>query len=430
MSSRATRPALDRDMVAASDEQLLRVVGLIDRLDHRGDVDGLLGPVRDRLALLRPARPLTLGRVLVLPFEDLLVPAGEAWPNRWCFPRERLAELIGQVTASLPGSMLAGLRARAAGQSMISAEIVQEIGAALWPAAAVIVADRAADGGTAPDLAAQLAGIAPLLTLAPTLVPTVWELPPRPMGALPKPAVTLLLEPLRLAVPLGEIALQAVLELFLLRAANPLVMLEPLRFAEFGLAAGAREALLHRLVQRRIADMREGTARLAAAAARPGGRPDAALLLRLVAELEALDGRWPLDATARSELAGIRDTVTTCVGRGIETAVRDGILDQLGRIEASDALGDDGLERLEEVARHTRRLGLAGARLGLAATPDSLLAPYLQPFRDVIGKSGGSARTTGAGLIEQIRVAELLFGSDVAMQLYHAQREAGGRAAS
>ena len=190
MSSRATRPALDRDMVAASDEQLLRVVGLIDRLDHRGDVDGLLGPVRDRLALLRPARPLTLGRVLVLPFEDLLVPAGEAWPNRWCFPRERLAELIGQVAASLPGSMLAGLRARAAGQSMISAEIVQEIGAALWPAAAVIVADRAADGGTAPDLAAQLAGIAPLLTLAPTLVPTVWELPPRPMGALPKPAAT------------------------------------------------------------------------------------------------------------------------------------------------------------------------------------------------------------------------------------------------
>lgn len=48
----------------------------------------------------------------------------------------------------------------------------------------------------------------------------------------------------------------------------------------------------------------------------------------------------------------------------------------------------------------------------------------------MIGKSGGIARTTGAGLIEQIRVAELLFGSDVAMQLYHAQREAGGRAAS
>ena len=41
-------------MSQASDEQLLRVVGLIDTLDRRGPVDGVLEPVRDRLALLRP----------------------------------------------------------------------------------------------------------------------------------------------------------------------------------------------------------------------------------------------------------------------------------------------------------------------------------------------------------------------------------------
>ena len=62
---------------------MLRVVGLIDTLDRRGAVDDLLAPIRDRLALLRPARPLTLGRILILPFEDVLVPAHEVWPELW-----------------------------------------------------------------------------------------------------------------------------------------------------------------------------------------------------------------------------------------------------------------------------------------------------------------------------------------------------------
>ena len=56
MSGDLELPALDRDMSTASDEQLIRVVGLIDTLDRRGAVDELLEPVRDRLALLRPAR--------------------------------------------------------------------------------------------------------------------------------------------------------------------------------------------------------------------------------------------------------------------------------------------------------------------------------------------------------------------------------------
>ncbi len=64
-----------------------RSSGLIDTLDRRGPVDQLLAPVRGRLALLRPPRPITLGRVLILPFEDLLVHEAEAWPGRRCFAR-------------------------------------------------------------------------------------------------------------------------------------------------------------------------------------------------------------------------------------------------------------------------------------------------------------------------------------------------------
>ena len=84
MTGPAPLPALDRDLTIASNEQLLRVVGLIDTLDRRGSMDRLLDPVRDRLALLRPPRPLALGRVLILPFEDLLVAESEVWPGRRC----------------------------------------------------------------------------------------------------------------------------------------------------------------------------------------------------------------------------------------------------------------------------------------------------------------------------------------------------------
>jgi hypothetical protein len=125
----APLPDLDRDMTAASDEQLLRVVGLIDTLDQRGPVDHLLAPVRARLALLRPPRPITLGRVLILPFEDLLVAPDEAWPGRRCFSRAHLGWLVEQVTTELPVAMVRQLRAHADGHSMIAGDVVREVGA-------------------------------------------------------------------------------------------------------------------------------------------------------------------------------------------------------------------------------------------------------------------------------------------------------------
>jgi hypothetical protein len=135
MSARAPVPELNRDMSVASDEQLLRVVGLIDTLDRRGTVDGLLAPVRARLALLRPPRPLTLGRVVVMPFEDFLVPADEAWPGRFCFAREKLGWFVEQVPGALDRQQLEELRRLGAGRSVLEAAVVCEIGAVLWPAA-------------------------------------------------------------------------------------------------------------------------------------------------------------------------------------------------------------------------------------------------------------------------------------------------------
>ena len=410
-------PALDRDLSVASNEQLLRVVGLIDTLDRRGPMDGLLDPVRDRLALLRPPRPLVLGRVLILPFEDLLVAEGEAWPGRRCLSRAHLGALIELVTAGLQPKIAATLRTRAVGQTMMAGNIVQEIGATLWPAAAAIIAGIGQGVGEHAERDRQLAGVAPLLALGAVLVPTIWQLPPRPIANLPRPALEPVLDLLRAAVPLGPDALLALLELLLTRTATPLVLLDPLRGADLGLPLRERDALLGQLVRRRIADMGEMAARLAAPPV-PGKRADAAGILRLVADLEALEGNWPVSAGDKAALAVIRKSVSAFVGTGIETAVRHEILGQIDMLAQPEGVSDDGIERLEETARHTRRLSIAGAKLGLAASPDSLLKPFLQPFQEAIRMRARADGQRPAGLLEQVRVVEILFGPDSAMRLY------------
>jgi hypothetical protein len=423
-------PGLDRDLSVASNEQLLRVVGLIDTLDRRGPMDRLLDPVRDRLALLRPPRPLALGRVLILPFEDLLVPDGEVWPGRRCLSRAHLGMLIELVTADLPAATASALKARATGQTMMSGDVVKEIGTTLWPAAAAIITSLVERASEYPERDRQLAGVAPLLALGAAVVPTIWQLPPRPITSLPRPALELVLDLLRAALPLGAEAVLALLELLLARTASPMVVLDPLRGADFGLPPRERDALLGQLVHRRIADMGETTMRLATPAA-SGARADAAGILRLAADLEALEGNWPVSPGDKAALAAIRRSVSTFVGSGIETVVRHEILSQLTTLAQPDGMSDDGIERLEETARHTRRLGIAGAKLGLAATPDSLLKPFLQSFQDAVRARCQSGGQRPAGLLEQVRVVEILFGADAAMRLYDEMRgrrgAAGGR---
>ncbi len=417
MTGPAPAPGLDRDLTIASNEQLLRVVGLIDTLDRRGSMDRLLDPVRDRVALLRPPRPLALGRVLILPFEDLLVPDSEAWPGRRCLSRAHLGSLIELVSAGLSPATAAALKERAGAHTMMSGDVVREIGATLWPAAADILAARATSATEPSERDRQFAAVTPILALGATVVPTMWQLPPRPIASLARPALDLLLDLLRAAAQLGEEALLAVLELLLARVASPLVLLEPLRGAEFGLSLRGREALLGRIVHRRIADMREIAIRLAAPPER--GRSDATGILRLVADLEALDGNWPVSPNDKAALAEIRRSVSAFVGSGIKAAVEHEILAQLEALSQPEGMSDDSVERLEETARHTRRLGIAGAKLGLAATPDSLLKPFLQPFQDAVHARRRSALDQPlAGLLEQVRVVEILFGADAAMRLY------------
>ena len=70
-----------RTLNAARDEQLARVVAVVDALPARGAADTLIAPLRPRLATLRPTRPLNLTRLLFTPLDPLIVPSAE-WRRR------------------------------------------------------------------------------------------------------------------------------------------------------------------------------------------------------------------------------------------------------------------------------------------------------------------------------------------------------------
>ena len=129
-----------------------------------------------------------------------------------------------------------------------------------------------------------------------------------------------------------------------------------------------------------------------------------------------MEGKWPLGGEERAELAGIREQASAGVGAGIEAAVGQEILGPLATLAQSE-VSDAEVERLEDCARNTRRLSIAGARLGLAATPDAMLGGYLPAVHAAI-RQNIADRHCRRSLLEQLRVVEILFGSDAAAQLY------------
>ena len=137
---------LHRDLAAAQDDQIHRVLTIIDALAERGDADKLIAPLRGRIAELRPRRKLSLTRLLFTPLHPLIVDAAGWSSAAPSIPRTAILPLAGQVRDGL-GATAATLDALAALHSSTDGigELVG-IGGELWPAAAKSSCGRADAG--------------------------------------------------------------------------------------------------------------------------------------------------------------------------------------------------------------------------------------------------------------------------------------------
>ena len=132
--------ALQRELAGARDEQILRVLSVVDAMPQRGDADALIAQLRPRLSILHPPRPLTLRRVLFAPLDALLVPAPAWRRGQPAIPRTALAPIAGVIERALDPIAQASIATNVAGRCLTDMEAVATAGAELWPRAAQILA--------------------------------------------------------------------------------------------------------------------------------------------------------------------------------------------------------------------------------------------------------------------------------------------------
>ncbi len=125
-------------LLKARDEEITQVVAMIDTLSPRGAADALIAPLRPRLALLRPSRPLGFCRLLFTPFNPVIVPLRGWRPQHKSVPRSVLMPIAATVARELgPNARLIDAETEKPVSSGTTAEA--NACARLWPAAAAVL---------------------------------------------------------------------------------------------------------------------------------------------------------------------------------------------------------------------------------------------------------------------------------------------------
>jgi hypothetical protein len=130
--------AARRELAGADDTRVLKVLHYVDTLADRGQADGLLAPLRDRLRRLRPARPLRFARLLFSPLDPVIVSPRDWRAGAPHLPRSAIAPITTMVRRALPG-VLPPFEAIINDSSQPEAARVRAAGSMLWVPSATLL---------------------------------------------------------------------------------------------------------------------------------------------------------------------------------------------------------------------------------------------------------------------------------------------------
>jgi len=394
--------ALTRTLAAARDEQIMRVVAMVDGLEQRGAADGLIAPLRPRLAELHPSRPLRFARLLFLPLDPLIVPAGRWRAGSATVPRTALAPLAEAVHAAL-GPVAETIEAAIARHSLGDKDAVAMNGETLWPlAGAILAAAPALPGWQATGLPAASAqslahGVGAVLLAVVALRGLVAQaeigvtLEPEPVQAILAEVAAAGNEPLAMAVAvllawLPEAAALLPRGASVLGPDGPTLM----RLA----AARASEVLLDRLEVKGGAEAVLATGSVGETGAE---------VRRITTLLDALDEAGPPER--RRRLAAIRGRLEQSCRSRFASGLAAGVAAPLQATGGGPTV--EVLAGVEATARGLRQLEGAARRLGGGALYDSML-------RDTAAAVWASPADGALGVADKVRLVEILAGSDEA----------------
>ena len=141
-ASRSSIPAsgssirvLKSEIAGAADPQILRIVAAVDALASRGPADALIAPLRQRLSMLRPPRPLRFARLLFRPLDPLIVPGPRWHDGEDSIPRTALAPMADHVRRAV-GDKIDAVEHEIAGHTDADTDLVTRLGRSIWPVAA------------------------------------------------------------------------------------------------------------------------------------------------------------------------------------------------------------------------------------------------------------------------------------------------------
>lgn len=137
---------LTQHLMQADDGKLLRVTEMLDQVASTQASNALLDPLRPRLGLLKPARPLRFARLLLMPFDTVLVPARNWRPGDPSLSRAVIGVLTETVRVGM-GEAAVGIDRMIAGRRTNDTGMIDLAGGALWPAAAAVLAPAPAPLG-------------------------------------------------------------------------------------------------------------------------------------------------------------------------------------------------------------------------------------------------------------------------------------------
>lgn len=379
-------------LAAARDEQLARVVAMVDAMPQRDAADALIAPLRQRLAQLRPSRPMNFTRLLFIPVDPIIVP-GPRWRRGMsAVPRTALARLADHVQQRLDAPTLARVAAELARGGD---EVSTRAGSVLWPAAAAVL-------GPAP---------------APADWSAVTGIPLEDYGAIATTVSVVLRRALLIDAAcsasgqaaadhaLGELLaglsdtpdlLAVILPILLERHAHPDGVLDAVRASRL---LDKQHAAADAAARSTIEAAATALTQFDAAELPAAGQQ----LSRVAFLLAGLDQLRPTSAR-QAEAAQIRRQADEACRDRLSRAIAQELLEPLAA--ASDAPTDAEMAALEAVARDVRRLEGVGRQLGSPAAYGALL------HRAMAGLTGGGA--SPLPVADRVRLVELLGGPDAA----------------
>jgi hypothetical protein len=407
MEKRHSAAVDDLRLAQADDHKVRRIVALVDGTTDPAMNRALLDPLRSRLSVLRPARPLRFTRLMFIPFDPLTVPLRQWRIGDATLPRPAMAPIARQVSAAL-GEIARDVDALITRQAIDAEEAIKHAGELLWPHAAELIA--AAD------------------------VPTDWADTELPLAAY-RVLAAALAAVLRRAVPLRRLANEAargvripdetsarhiltnidseskigctmIARLILENAPHatsilgriPGVTRDPERKAALrdAVDTALRGALTHMEHDHRVfRDITDG----AVADVDENIRRAAGLLYELATDAEF--------AAHRPRVAALRDRLDRACRTRFSRSVHDELEWPLGA--ASERMEGQAQTELEASARGLRKLETEARKLGGSTVYDTVLA--------------GAAETGTLTTMGKVRLTEILAGVDAAEAIYRRLRQ-------